>query len=757
MKNTILFVLLIPTIVLSQPLPDFYHNYQEVMDSLETLAGLYPNVLMIEEIGISQQDSIPIYSVKLSDNVQTTEDEPRLLFIGEIHAEENIGVELVLEVITEYVTHWNQPPYVYYINSAELYFIPSLNPEGFNVVMEGLDASYRKNKRDNIGDGVFRYMAELGYDTSGVDLNRNFALNWVHGDSLFQAGHVELYDYYRGPGPFSENETKALKAFAEEKDFCFSVIYHQSRQGGVSENVIFPWEWTTDKKSPDYDVIGNIGLLLSQEMHLLSNPSQPYAAVGAVGYVGAAQDWWYAELGCYAYTIETSSIQPSDSTILNWIVDDNKNGIEFLIQRAIGYSIALPQVGQLTGKITNSLTGLPITADIQITGRESSLVKPRTSDEQFGRYRLILNSGQYTLHISKPWFASLDTTVSVSQNYITIKNFVLTPLPVVEAQGTIWSYPAMEPIDGAEVHFWGNVDTVITTNNGEFFVNLPAGVYSVRIDAAGYISDFVGTINIVGNTEIHRELSQSQLLFSDGFENGLNNWRTGGTGVWSIDLSDSYSGGASVTDSVYYMYLDNTEKYIEFDADLSEFTSAHIEFRNKYYFEPEYDFGFVEVSANGGGDWTTIAAYSLQNVDWYKEILSLTSFCGNNVTIRFTLESDETLSDPGWNIDDVAVYGSNNDSGIAEVIIPDSFRLHKPYPNPFNGRILIKYSLPVESAVKISVYNIAGQKTGDVFSGIESAGTHISRWNAEALSSGIYFISIEAGNFSSLEKVILLK
>ena len=56
---------------------------------------------MIDTIGYSSQENIPIIAIKISDNASIKEDEPRVLFVGQVHAEEILGVEIVLDLIND--------------------------------------------------------------------------------------------------------------------------------------------------------------------------------------------------------------------------------------------------------------------------------------------------------------------------------------------------------------------------------------------------------------------------------------------------------------------------------------------------------------------------------------------------------------------------------------------------------------------------------------------------------------------------------
>ncbi|MGB5288567.1 MAG: T9SS type A sorting domain-containing protein, partial [Ignavibacteriaceae bacterium] len=98
----------------------------------------------------------------------------------------------------------------------------------------------------------------------------------------------------------------------------------------------------------------------------------------------------------------------------------------------------------------------------------------------------------------------------------------------------------------------------------------------------------------------------------------------------------------------------------------------------------------------------------------------------------------------------------------AEVSLPMVFALEQNYPNPFNPSTSILFSLPVDAQMTLSVYNLVGEKVAEVARGNFPAGSHKVSFNANALTSGIYFYQLDAtGNdgktFSSVKKMTLLK
>ena len=96
-------------------------------------------------------------------------------------------------------------------------------------------------------------------------------------------------------------------------------------------------------------------------------------------------------------------------------------------------------------------------------------------------------------------------------------------------------------------------------------------------------------------------------------------------------------------------------------------------------------------------------------------------------------------------------------------IIVDNYNLSQNYPNPFNPATVIDYSVPVESNVKLTVYNAIGEKIRDLFSGIKPQGNYSINFYARNLSSGVYFYSLKANsldgkqNYYTVKKMIVLK
>jgi len=94
--------------------------------------------------------------------------------------------------------------------------------------------------------------------------------------------------------------------------------------------------------------------------------------------------------------------------------------------------------------------------------------------------------------------------------------------------------------------------------------------------------------------------------------------------------------------------------------------------------------------------------------------------------------------------------------------IPETFTLSQNYPNPFNPETSIDYELPLESEVKIAVFNLLGQQIRSLFNGKQNPGRYTISWdgksdNGLSVATGVYLVRMQAGKFVSVRKVLLTK
>jgi hypothetical protein len=89
--------------------------------------------------------------------------------------------------------------------------------------------------------------------------------------------------------------------------------------------------------------------------------------------------------------------------------------------------------------------------------------------------------------------------------------------------------------------------------------------------------------------------------------------------------------------------------------------------------------------------------------------------------------------------------------------LPTEYSLSQNYPNPFNPTTTIQYSIPKDEFVKLTVYDITGKVVKELVSGHKTAGRYSVEFNASSYSSGIYYYRLEAGQYNSTQKMLLIK
>jgi Secretion system C-terminal sorting domain len=98
-----------------------------------------------------------------------------------------------------------------------------------------------------------------------------------------------------------------------------------------------------------------------------------------------------------------------------------------------------------------------------------------------------------------------------------------------------------------------------------------------------------------------------------------------------------------------------------------------------------------------------------------------------------------------------------DDASFESSTVPASYSLMQAYPNPFNAQTTISVTLPETSDLSVYVHNTLGQRVATLAQGQFNAGTHALTFDASDLSSGIYFYTMQAGEFTATRKMMLMK
>ena len=709
-------------------LSERYHSYYEIEQKIiewDDQFGnnvnpyeIYPGdegiIFHHEIIGYSEVDNLPIWALKLSFNADVDEDEPRVLLLPHVHAEEIYGIEIIMEFIDRllnpYPDHASSLQLIYEIMSkTEIWIVPTYNPDGLRMVHgydDGFgwiqDVYYRKNKKDINNNGIFDYVIGPGDDVDGVDLNRNYDLNWYFGDDVdvqdfgsCNPSYITNFDYYRGQEPFSESEVRTIRDFALENDFLLSVAYHSSRSGCVAEKVIYPWLWGETKPSPDLAISSRLGEEIAQ---LIPKEAEfgHYQPANSISRKGNAHDWFYKHTGCLQYLIETGTenIQASDTTIIDDTIERNLVGLFHLLKRAASIdSQDGPEKHQISGIVTDE-NGSPIEAEVTILELDGSVLEPRYTD-QFGRYRRLLVEGTYTLMVQaygyETHFHTFVPSSSAVYDYDVQLNSVSTvTIPININKPDNYDLPLLLEIqyfDSAELQLMPSfainpykIDTLTIVDDVMDYLCYdnhamkftPLGDYLYPETKIGDCSSFQDL-----DSDLNFNLVYEGVLFYDDFSSD-NNWSLNNN--WHIE--NGYLISRSQEDSFYQNNLDNLIRSNDFNNYLNYQPSLVIESKLKYELEWDIDLFSISIAfADTNGSVQIADNLILNGQDWNDNVLRTRSLStpDDNIpeytTIR--LNSDSDLSYRGVEIDYLKVLfkpedgcnkGDVSHDGVVDVI-----------------------------------------------------------------------------------------
>lgn len=215
-----------------------YLKYNEMLAELDDMFAQYPN-LITQKAAISTfltAGNRPIYHVKISDNPNTNENEPKILYTAIHHAREPMSLmETIFFMWYVLENYGTNEEVTYLVNNTQLFFVPCINPDGY-VYNESTNPNgggmWRKNRRLNSGGSY------------GVDLNRNYSYGWgTTGTSATQSN-----DTYRGTAPFSEPETQAMRWLVQNHNFTSAFNAHT-----YAESILFPIGTTTAEFAEHHD------------------------------------------------------------------------------------------------------------------------------------------------------------------------------------------------------------------------------------------------------------------------------------------------------------------------------------------------------------------------------------------------------------------------------------------------------------------------------------------------------------------------
>lgn len=391
----------------AQPQEFRHHNYADMELFLRKYSSDFPSIVHLHSVGQSV-DKHELFVMVISDNPTVHEHgEPEFKYVANMHGNEVVGRELLLNLI-EYLcrNYGTDPEVTSLVNNTRIHIMPSMNPDGYEVATEGDIKGYIGRNNSN-----------------NFDLNRNFP------DQFFTITEPR------------QPETIAVMNWLKSIPFVLSANLH-----GGSLVVNYPYD--DDKKgqtqysqSPDDKVFQQVSRAYSQENPVMHNghpcenlyPEEYFEdgiTNGAQWYnvPGGMQDWNYLNTNCFEVTIELGCIKYPFAKDLPTYWEQNRRALlQFIHQVHTGIKGTVSDSGDGTG-IPN--------ATISVEEIDHNITTARSGD-----YWRLLAPGTYSITASAHGYKSVRTYATVSKEGAEVVDFRLT---------RVHSDPNGQPLDGPQ-------------------------------------------------------------------------------------------------------------------------------------------------------------------------------------------------------------------------------------------------------------------------------------------------------------------
>ena len=384
---------------------DYYPTYNQYVDMMYAFADSFPNICKVHSLG-TLNSGREILIVNISDNVGQKENEPSFLYTSSMHGDELTGYVLMLRFIDDILNNYNTNNRItYLVNEIDIWINPLANPDG---AYAGGNSNVWGATRSN---------------ANFIDLNRNFP------------------DPQDGPHPDGnpwQEETLIFMGLSDTINFNLSSNLHT---GSVVAN--YPWDTWSQLTADD-----------SWWQHVCNEYADTCQFYGTGNYftnyndgIINGYDWYEVDGGrqdymnyykhCREFTLELSNDKtPNPQELPSFWNATHPSFYNYMEQSLYG----------LRGIITDSVTGLPIKARVEIANHDvdSSHVY---SSLPIGNYHRYIYQGNYSFTFSKSGYHSKTINASILNNNTTYLNVQLVPINFVNIEEIDLSEKITKPID----------------------------------------------------------------------------------------------------------------------------------------------------------------------------------------------------------------------------------------------------------------------------------------------------------------------
>ncbi len=773
-----------------------YEVYRQMMKNFETN---YPGICKLDSIGTTGNVR-ELYVLKISDNIETEENEPEFFYTGTMHGDETTGYVLMLRLADSILgSYGSETEITNLVDEIEIFINPNANPDG---------TYYGGN---NTVSGAIR-------SNGHADLNRDFPDPRIGANTPYQP------------------ETQAMMDFAEEHNFIMAANFH-----GGAEVMNYPWDTWYSSQNPHADTdwfeqvcTDYVTTARTVYSNYMKDVTSDGVTQGADWYMitGGRQDYMNYWHQCREVTIELSSAKLLATESLNNYWNYNKESLLNYMNECL-YGIR----GIVTDSKCNPLDAMIWIVDHDSDG-DSSMV---FTDPDIGNYHRLIEPGTYDIVASSDeYFNDTAKNVVVTFGNVVLVNFELNYDSILlkteptfindtlfydqivnhniiisndsSAASTTYNIDVENPTENSWLEINKNSgilsgtenDTVVATINSDL---LSAGYYSTNIllISADSETDTI-PVNIVVKDTISTRI-EPQIIIDTlwGGDNSEYEIIIGNDGSVSLDYLIEIENS---TENSWINLSENSGNLLLTETDTIQATINTIgigfgNFNCKIIIEKENStndtipvFLFVKDTVVSEVNPTSIT--DTLDQDSSKEYSIIIKNIGNSILnysaiLEFSGESETWISLnkdngsilPEYN-DTILVIINTNDiepgdyicvltidendgddfsvpieiyvNKIQSIDIRPEINEFKLYPNPFSDQINIEFYAYSSDYVKISMFNICGNVIfeKDIHSLNNNKNIIVLNdlFNIQNIPKGIYFIQISTLNYQITKRLI---
>ena len=619
-----------------------FYTYEEMLDELDDMYSQYPN-LITQRTDLKDEEYIEsphihetyegrfLQLVKISDNPQTNEEEPQILYTALHHAREPGSMQQLIYFMWYLLENYESNDSIkQIIDNSELYFVPCVNPDGYvyNQTNEPNGGGmWRKNRRDN----------------HGVDNNRNYSFIDENGNEVWNTSGTTGNpngNTYAGNEPFSEAENRAIRYLVESKNFKLALNNHT-----YGNLLLYPYGYDYNQPTEDNEIYEFISSELVSENNydnIISADLYPAA--------GDSDDFMYGMLTTednqtrekiFAMTPEIgSSFWPQSSTI-----EDLCKG---MIKLNLTAAKMIGNYARLKDNSSTFINNLNFESNfifqrlgISNNSEFSVSIIPISSNIESVSSTITINSAQIGEAINDSFDISLNESIQEGENviykYLLNNGLYDEEITVTKIYGQ--TQTIIEDDSDNYVNHWHD-DSEWSNTYEEYFspqTSITDSPYSNYSNNSEEIIQLIDPINLSGF--VYAEINFDA--------------------KWNIESGYDYV--------QLEISNDNGNSWI---PQCGKYTRKGIETHDFALDEPLYDGNQPQ---------------------WINETVSLTDYLNEDIFIRFKLYTDGGLRRDGFYFDNFKIKGISENLGISEIeqVIFDI------YPNPTGNYINIRSEVKI--------------------------------------------------------------